>query len=295
MSRKKAVLLTLLGVCVVGLVLLSSQMPALVFRYQDGQEQGQTTFSEAEGLTLTLNQDSGVSFWDKLAVLQRGSFSSISLQEKMMTHTREEAVALCSAGLSQLYDNFGFDAWHLEEDTLVESNCLGYLQEDDSVSFRVWYVMLYRKGGEYCGFTLDDETGLILNLYCEGDGLCASIADRWLDDEGDDEAVKRNLSMAADLSNQVMALYFVFQLRQALPVSDWYHLEESTDYGYQAVYQVLLEGEENANIAVEEAEQVYDMELAEAEVDPEEAYAVEPAEDCCVTVRMGPDSWGINV
>lgn len=295
MSRKRAVLLTLLGLCIAGLVLLSSQMPALVFHYQDGQEQGQTVFAEDEGLTLILNQASSVSFWEKLAVLRQGTFSTISLQEKMMTHTRQEAIELCSAGLSWIYNNFGFDLWQLEEDTKLETECFGYLQESDGASFRVWNVAFYRMSGEYCGMQLDDETGLILSLYCEGDGLCASIADRWLDDEGDDEAVKQNLSMAADLSTQVMALYFVFQLGQALPASDWYQLGESTDYGYQAVYQILLEGEESVNTAVEEPGQVYDMELADTEVEPEEPYAVEPAGDCYVTVRMGPDFWGVNV
>ena len=293
MSRRRAVLLTLLGVGIAGLVLLASALPALVFRYQDGQEQGQTAFAEDESLTLTLNQASGVSFWDKLAIIRQGEFSSISLQEQMMTHSSGEAVELCSAGLSWFYDNFGFEKWQLEEDTKIQTECFGYLQESGGASFRVWNVAFYRMSGEYCGMQLDDETGQILSLYCEGDGLCASIADRWLDDEGiDEEARKQNLSMAEDLSNQVMELYL--RLLTEMPVSDWYLLEENTDYGFKAVYQILPDGQDSSvNTAVEQSEEVYDGVIYDAE--PEQPYDMEPAGDCYVTVQMGPDSWGINV
>ena len=114
MSRRRAVLLALLGLGIAGLVLLSSALPGLVFRYQDGQEQGQTAFAEDESLTLTLNQASGVYLQDKLTILREMSFTSISLQEKMMTHSSQEAVELCSAGLSWFYNNFGFDLSEIE-------------------------------------------------------------------------------------------------------------------------------------------------------------------------------------
>lgn len=296
MSRRRAVLLTLLGVGIAGLVLLSSALPGLVFRYQDGQEQGQTAFAEDESLTLTLNQASGVSFWNKLAIIRQGEFSSISLQEQMMTHSSGEAVELCSAGLSWFYDNFGFEQWQLEEDTKIQTECFGYLQESGGASFRVWNVSFYRMSGEYCGMQLDDETGLILSLYCERDGLCASIADRWLDDEGiDEEARKQNLSMAEDLSNQVMELYL--RRLTGMPVSDWYLLEENTDYGFKAVYQVLLDGQDSSvNTAGEEwPEEGYDAEAYAGVETEEQPYEMEPAGDCCVTIPMGPDYWGINV
>lgn len=291
MSRRRTVLLTLLGLGIAGLVLLSSALPGLVFRYQDGQAQGQTPFAEEESLTLTLNQASGVSLQDKLTILREMSFTSISLQEKMMTHSSQEAVELCSAGLSEIYNNFGFDLWHTAEDTKTEANCLGYLQESDGTSFRVWYVMFYRKSGVSCSLTLDDETGLILSIFCKEDGLCASLADRWVDDERiDTEAQKQNLLMASDLAAQMMSIYCDRMLRQVMDVSAWDLWSENTDYDYQATYQVLESDQVNPS---EVPEEVYDGVIYDAE--PEQPYAVEPAGDCYVTVQMGPDSWGINV
>lgn len=291
MSRRRAVLLTLLGVGIAGLVLLASALPGLVFRYQDGQAQGQTPFAEEESLTLTLNQASGVSFWDKLAIIRQGEFSSISLQEQMMTHSSGEAVELCSAGLSWFYDNFGFEQWQLEEDTKIQTECFGYLQESGGASFRVWNVAFYRMSGEYCGMQLDDETGLILSLYCEWDGLCASLADRWVDDESiDTEAQKQNLLMASDLAAQMMSIYCDRMLRQVMDISAWGLWSENTDYDYQATYQVLESDQVNPS---EVPEEVYNGVIYDAE--PEQPYAVEPAGDCYVTVQMGPDSWGINV
>lgn len=158
---RRAVLL----LAVVGTVLLltaGSLLPQAMFRAQDQLEQASAQPVTDQQLSLDLtNPEMG--YWPRLADVGGGNYSATGLDEKYMTRTGEEALALAWALLEE-YEAYIPNLYGLIEIGVHSSLCWG----GDNSTFRIWNVVLfdYDISNNFCSIILDDETGLPLSIYC---------------------------------------------------------------------------------------------------------------------------------
>lgn len=286
MQRRKAVLTALLGLCSLGVLLLSSRLPDLVFRYQDRQAQTQEDFAEKESLTLTLDQASGISFAEKLRVAQQQDIQAIDLTDRQMGRTTEEVEKQASVVLNAIVGAMGYEPWWMEDTATVGVNCFAWMENSTGNSFRVWSVVWSdEKQLSYVNLILDDETGLPLSIYCEDDGLAREIAEQWKGMEGDSKAI-------GGVMDNYAAMVFdrYFQTIQHGMMAEGYEAGSGIegDVYWNNFQLYFLGGEVVEQAVVEQEPEQFDANSAEQEMDGD-------SDSCIVTIRfLSSGYWAIN-
>lgn len=292
----KAVLTALLGLCCLGILLFFSQLPSLVFSYQDRQAQTQAAFTEEESLTLTLDQPSGLSFLEKLSVAQRQDIQSFGLDVNQMSRTAEEALALAGGSLGVIESSLGYEVWRQEGDAAVSIECYGWIEESTGYGFRVWFFAWsggYGAGTPYTTLVLDDETGLPLSIYCGQDGLSKEIASRWAK-AGDVEVFATEAG--EDYVNMLFGCYY--EMLAGNMALEGYQLESGSEGEgeiYWTRFRIFSLGAETELAEAPEGEPLEPEGQYDSSAGTNAAAGNEASGGCEITVRLqASGAWSIN-
>lgn len=162
-----------------GLVMGMACLPQIIAHAQDQQLQTRAAYTNGESLSLTL-AETEMTFEDKMTVYRFSDHYSMSdIPSSEMEHTGEEALELGLKAVSAFTD--------LWNGGLIEAGDVWtelHWNQEDGWQFRVWQTTFYDSVGYYYVVALDDATGGVLDITCNGDiyslmGMLWGFADEW--------------------------------------------------------------------------------------------------------------------
>lgn len=130
---------------------------------QDRQQLGRTAYTNEQSLSLNLT-DTEMTFLDRMSIYGKMNFQISDMPSSEMTLSAEEALAL---GVEAI--NAFLEPWGGEVSSFSNQWAELLWNQEEGWQFRAWRVGCYDGWNNYFIVVLDDETGGLLSIACNGD------------------------------------------------------------------------------------------------------------------------------
>lgn len=146
-----------------GLVMGMACLPQIIAHAQDQQLQTRAAYTNGESLSLTL-AETEMTFLDRMSVYREMNYQISDMPSSEMTFSSEEALAL---GVEAI--NAFLEPWGGEVSSFSNQWAELLWNQEEGWQFRAWRVGCYDSWNNYFIVVLDDETGGLLSISCNGD------------------------------------------------------------------------------------------------------------------------------